>query len=138
MAVFLCAPFELGQLYANNGAADRVRYADYTPWTGEPLPLPETCPTAAGVKLCGGYCGTCGAGQVCTGRSPTHPYGICVGIDGSDCRSGALACGAGEKCFFFSMPDPAEGDGYRPGYCLPEEACRAAVDSLPGGGECAL
>jgi hypothetical protein len=136
-----CAPYELGVLFAANGGADRMAYAHASLWTGEPLPEPTDCPAIADVPICGGKCGECPAGQLCTGRSPLHPYGLCVPRPPEDasewkfCGS-ASDCGAETGCFRWKVQPEAQAVANKRGYCLPLATCQAAAASLPGGGTC--
>ena len=133
-----CAPFNLGVLYAQAGAADNVSYADAGSFTGEPLPEPTTCPVIDGVTICGGHCGGCVPGSVCTGRSPLHPYGMCLPKPGTlSCELGTLGCTEpGEACFVYTVDPEAQPWADQNGYCLPLAACQAAASNLPGGGTC--
>ena len=64
---YFCLPFDVGVLFAKNGGAKfRVRYADWHAWTGDALPEPTSCATIKSVPICGGHCGGCGVGDVCT------------------------------------------------------------------------
>ena len=132
-----CAPFEVGVLYAQNGDVTDVHYADRGQWTGEPLPTPSDCPTIPGVPVCGGACGDCPAGTICTGRSPLHPYSMCVpevGLCGPY-SEGDYACSIpGSACFFWKVqPDEQPKTD---GVCMPLAQCQAAAQGLPGGGYC--
>lgn len=129
------APFDLGVLFAQNGSADRVRYADWASFTAEPLPEPDTCPQLDGLTLCGGHCGGCVSGETCTGRSPLHPYGFCN--DGSNtCGSGGESCLASEGCFRFTVDTDAQALANQHGVCLPTSECQAMAARYPGGGTC--
>jgi hypothetical protein len=137
MTDLVCVPFEMGVLFANNGAADRVRYADFSRWTGDQLPEPNTCPSLSGATVCGGHCGGCANGEICTGRSPLHPYGICV-AQAKSCRGGqAGACGSqSEGCFTFKVQPDVQALATINGICLPLGQCQAIAGELPGGGTC--
>jgi hypothetical protein len=147
---FTCSPFDLGVLFAKNGAADRVRYADMGLWDGGALPSPPaTCPTVPGLEMCGGACGDCpdGGGEFCTGRSPLHPYGFCVPKDpGVGCTASKDECGiggvvgpeAGVGCFSYTVQPDAQAVANQMGICLPTALCQAAAAGLPGGGTCSL
>jgi hypothetical protein len=129
-----CAPGEVGLLFGAAGAPEQVRYADYGMFTGDPLPEPTTCPAVSGFTLCGGACGGCPAGSVCTGRSPLHPYSLCVPeIPGCGV---ARACSGGDGCFVFRVEPEAQPLADELGYCLPLSECMAAAENLPGGGFC--
>lgn len=137
-------PFSVAELYARNGAgADSVRYADFGLFTGEPLPAPSTCPSAVNVPACGGACGGCPTGRKCTGRSPLHPFGLCVpdsptgfSCTGSSVISKPESCPKGSGCFTFQVEAKAQPLADRYSFCLPILECVAAAASLPGGGEC--
>lgn len=122
-------PFDVGTLLAQNGAASSVRYADWTPWTGAPLPSPDTCPSFADFTICGGNCGICKNDEFCTGRSPSHPYGICV-PNNIACAQDLWTCPTGRACAFF--PETQN----RAGFCLTTSGCQNAVTEYPGGIEC--
>ncbi len=136
--LFWCSSYDLGVLFSRNGGADRVRYADLGAWTGEPLPAAATCPAVAGLEICGGNCGPCSAtADVCTGRSPLHPYGFCVppGL-GGPCDAGAGCATAGVGCFVYTVQAAAQVLADQYGMCLPNALCKAAAAGLPGGGSC--
>lgn len=139
-----CQGFELGLLYARAGVGFAVRYADNSTFTGERLPEPATCPQAGGVKLCGGACGdTCGPKEVCTGRSPLHPYSLCL-PDARPSSKVQLPCSAGAEaprcnngyCFIFKVQPEAQQNADDNGVCMDKPLCQAAASALPGGGIC--
>lgn len=135
-----CAPYEAGILYAKNGASYRVRYADRGLWTGDPLPLPTKCPQL-GFPVCGGNCGACSSG-VCTGRSPLHPYGLCVatslpGGAPNICGVGSGgSCPSGYGCFTYKVQAAGQSMADEYSFCLPSAYCTSAAAKLPGGGKC--
>lgn len=132
-----CVLFEVGQLYAAAGFADIVAYADYSAWTGEPVPEPTTCLQDG--LYCGGHCGPCAAGQVCTGRSPRHPIGICAfePMLQKECtRADPSQCPDGTACFVFEVDAASQPRADSKGYCLPIDACKQYATGLPGGGWC--
>jgi hypothetical protein len=133
-APFICTPFDLGVLFAANGGESRVRYLDFGDWTGTALPSPSECPTIPGVPLCGESCGACPAHQTCTGRSPLHPYSMCV----PRFSFAALAdqCSKEQGFFKFRVEADAQPVADLNGYCLPIAVCQAAAAGLPGGGIC--
>ena len=141
LATYDCVPEQVGVLYAKNGWARAVRYADYSLYTGDPLPVATTCPSLPGAALCGGPCGNCPSGQVCTGRSPLHPYSLCVpDATGSTAQiksSGSkyVACAKGYGCFSFTDASQAQTLAYVDTDCLPVAACMAA-EAISGGGKC--
>lgn len=143
-----CVPFEVGALFAQNGAALRVRYADSSKWTGDPLPEPGDCPAIQGAQLCGGKCGGCPTGYACTGRSPLHPYGMCfplrdfgipplghsADMSPDECRIGAPCTNTNNACFVWKVQPELQADAF--GACLPPANCQAAAASIPGGAIC--
>jgi hypothetical protein len=136
---FFCAPFDLGVLFAQNGATDRVRYADMGSWTGQSLPLPATCPTVPGVQVCGGNCGACLQGDVCTGRSPLHPYSFCAPPSSGPCSAGSHDCGNDGGtlgCLTFTVDSAAQSLANTNGLCLPRDICLSVAAGLPGGATC--
>lgn len=125
-------PFNAGVIIAKHGQVDRLGYADYGVWTGAPLPEPKTCPSIPDVPTCGGYCGGCPVGQICTGRSPLHPYGICVAVSDATCPT----CSADKGCFTFKVEPAHQAVADTVGFCLPLKECQALAANLPGGGFC--
>jgi hypothetical protein len=139
--IAFCVSESLGRLYWMHGAGDRVTYADSTPYTGEPVPRPTQCPPPIGnVVLCGGYCGGCGGGDqigsrvsYCSGRSPTHPWGICVEY-GSHCYQ-ASDCSPDEACLLLTTGPPWPPGQY-PTRCVNSADCPLLARSIPGGAQC--
>ena len=133
---YVCVPEELAQLYQANGGADRVRYADWSDWTNAPLPNPSACPAVSGFSICGGSCPTCGLGELCTGRSPLHPYSLCIPDKNAYCTKAKPGCPAGQSCFLFTVEPDAQSLADAAGYCMPTAACKAAQAGYPGGATC--
>ncbi len=133
-------PFNAGSIVAKHGQADRLGYADRGVWTGDPLPMPKTCPSIPDVPTCGGYCGGCPVGQICTGRSPLHPYGICIPEAAGVCSRVAgvngSKCSATEGCFIFKVEAAHQTVADATGFCVPSKECQALAANLPGGGFC--
>jgi hypothetical protein len=134
-------PWAIGALFASNGASDRVRYADFFPWTGDPLPTPSSCPTFADFSICGGECGPCAPGDYCTGRSPHHPYGLCepdpVLATTTNCDPGhAWACPSGDGCVVLQSSSDGQALADANGICVPSTSCQAIAAQLPGGANC--
>ena len=127
-----CAREDVGPLFASNGASDRLLYADWSSWSGQPLPTRDVCPGAAGYSLCGGPCPTCGPAQTCTGRSPTHPFSLCIPRPHGYCTKSMPSCANGQSCFLWNT-GPRSDDA---GYCMPTSECQAAAAGIPGGGLC--
>ncbi len=133
------AEYDMGVLFAENGAVDRARYADYGLWTGDPLPNPGSCPTLTSVQICGGNCGGCNGNFVCHGRSPLHPYGFCLPNSGNDACNIAknVPCsGAGNKCFAYTVQPSAQDLANANSICLPVDMCQDLAANLPGGAVC--
>lgn len=132
-----CAPFDFGVLYAKNGWAKAVRYVDWAPFTGDPLPTPSTCPQVQGIQLCGGPCGnSCPDGSVCTGRSPLHPYSVCLPVRPPNSPGPG---GTGWGCFAFALPSPQDQALAKAAWnSVPGDWCQAAAKNLPGGGVCSI
>lgn len=141
VAQWLCAGENLGKLFDINGGRDRVRYADWGLYDGTDIPLPQTCPSL-GLPLCGGPCPPCAAKQLCTGRSPLHPYSMCVPQNSKlmgvpeFCSKAQPACPNGMSCFVFKVEPAAQALADGGGYCVPSAQCQAAASALPGGGFC--
>lgn len=147
--IFLdCVNEDLGKLYALNGRPDLVRYSDRGTYSGEPIPPPPaTCPQVPGLNLCGGACGACPdpANQICMGRSPLHPYSLCVNKFGkvntpTSCSMGnGNLCnylGAGLKCLTFKVDAPSQSLADLNGMCVSPAICDAAAKGYPGGAFC--
>jgi hypothetical protein len=131
-------PFEVGPLFAANGASDRVRYADMSFWTGDALPPVPSCSIGPGVQGCGGSCPPCANGLSCTGRSPLHPVGICASFQVSP-QGGCTpedVCPSGQSCFTFRVQPDAQAEANSNGFCFSSEACKILSTQLPGGGYC--
>ena len=135
-----CVPYELGVLYADAGAAERVRYADLGLWRNEPIPASAgACPSVPGFNLCGPGCGTCsGADERCIGRAPLHPTGVCMAITAKHCNSNlaSTGCYASQKCFTFTVEPEAQANADEYGRCVDAATCAGLASSIPGGGRC--
>jgi hypothetical protein len=129
---WVCRPFAVGQLFASNGASTQVRYTDLSLWTGDALPEPADCAAPAGLTYCGGNCGGCPSGSACTGRSPIHPYGLCVPTQ----RLAPPNCSSGEVGFIFKVQPAAQALANAYSLCMPEAECATAAASYPGGAIC--
>ena len=147
--IFLhCVNEDLGKLYALNGRPDLVRYSDRGTYSGEPIPPPPaTCPQVPGLNLCGGACGACPdpTNQLCVGRSPLHPYSLCVNKFGkvntpAPCKMGnGNVCnqfGAGLKCLTFKVDTASQSIADLNGMCVSPAICDAATKGYPGGASC--
>ncbi len=136
---FTCVPYSLGALFAEHGAGDRVRYADKGLWTGDPIPSPDTCPSFDHFEVCGGNCGGCPGTHLCTGRSPLHPFGICVPTASNGIAEWCdvdTPCPAGDGCFVFTVEPDAQALADQLALCVPIAACAEMASKLPGGGKC--
>lgn len=135
---WLCEPWNAGLLFAQNGAANRVRYSDGSLWQGANLPDGGACPATSGAfTLCGGACGPCGAGETCTGQSPLHPFGWCLIAPHEGCALGVRGCMTpGDGCFTYAVQPEAQALANADGLCVPSAECDALAAELPGGGTC--
>lgn len=132
MKTLFCLPYSVGALlgpYVSD--KDHLRYADFGLWSGAALPKPGTCPSFGEFQICGGSCGGCAVGEVCTGRSPLHPYGFCKGE--YPCGSDA---GGGNGWFRYSVEPAAQLIANQHQFCLPLAMCQALAAKLPWGGTC--
>jgi hypothetical protein len=132
-------------MYALNGRLDLARYGDRSVYTNQPLPEPATCPAITGLPLCGGACGPCAKGYACLGRSPLHPYSLCVNEWGQTNMSDACernvlpSCDSpfgDRRCFTFKVDDASQPIADRYSYCVDRSICDAAALSYPGGAFC--
>ena len=127
-----CFPESVGRMMWLHGQGARVTtYADGTPYTGAPIPKPTTCPPPDGeLRFCGGNCGGCsGLGEYCSGRSPTHPWGICVS-DSLSCQKGS-DCEPMQGCLHLTA---TLGPPYYIDRCLTD--CDRIAANVPGGARC--
>lgn len=137
-----CWAPEYGVLLSMNGHADWVRYPDRSTYTGDPLPEPPaSCPNILGLQLCGGACGECPSGYVCIGRSPLHPYSLCVNkwSGGQPCSRTDPKCLGyvpQRKCLTFKVDNAAQSVADKYSLCVDATICDAAAVSYPGGAFC--
>ncbi len=138
----LCALREAGVLWAVCVAEDIARvawlhgfghlftYADGSPYNGVPIPSAQVCPRPDGdLELCGGDCGGCSKpGFYCTGRSPTHPLGICTSDDARKCANYP----GSQRLSIRSTAPNAPGVGS--GVCVRD--CARLAATVPGGAVC--
>ncbi|MBX3183851.1 MAG: hypothetical protein KIT72_06985 [Polyangiaceae bacterium] len=130
----ICVSEDLGRLFWERGGGDLVWYADGTPYTGEPIPQPPSCPEQVGeLTLCGGGCGGCGPAKYCSGRSPTHPWGIWQDYSFGHCYLGQ--CGEGEACLILNA-NPINENWPHPYKCVDEADCAFYEANVPGGVSC--
>ncbi|HEY1959971.1 MAG TPA: hypothetical protein VGH28_30390 [Polyangiaceae bacterium] len=140
-----CVTEDLPKLYLANGRPDLARYADRSTYTGDPLPpLATSCPPVAqGLTLCGGTCDPCNDSQhVCTGRSPLHPYSMCVPAEPTSfpCARGqngyCNSIRSGFMCMTYQVDQAAQTIADQNSLCVPSSLCQAAASSYPGGAFC--
>lgn len=147
---------ELGYaiLYALNGHGGDVRYADRAQYNGEAIPEePSGCPTQNDFRVCGGACGDCDTGFKCTGRSPLHPYSLCVNDfqgqpnkpqpDDGCLRGTPNGGGCNDlpqdpplACLTFKVSDADQPVADAHGICVDATLCAGAAQSYPGGVYC--
>ncbi len=139
-------------MFALNGFGSLCRYADRSTYDGTPVPdLPSTCPSTSGFQLCGGSCGDCPSGYDCVGRSPLHPYSICVtsyvgknNPPGPTCTrnapNGGTCNGNAQNppsaCLTFKVSDADQPVADQNGICTEQAICVAAAQAYPGGAFC--
>ena len=135
-----CVPYEIGVLYADAGAAYRVRYADIGLWRDEPIPAKAgACPSVPGFTLCGPGCGTCsGTNERCIGRAPLHPTGVCMATTAKWCNAklSNTGCNSTQKCFTFTVEPQTQAVADEYGNCVDATTCAGLAASIPGGGRC--
>jgi len=135
---YFCVPFAFASLYCRNDSVTELRYADYSTVTCPALlPSPMTCPAVSGFQLCGPACGPCPPNQACTGRSPLHPYSVCVPSTYNNCSPASTAfCAATESCFIFVVDSAAQPTADKHGLCIDTTQCQAIAAGYPGGAKC--
>lgn len=132
-------PFDVGELFAANGAGDRVRYADWSAWTGAPLPDPTACPQFGSFSTCGGACLPCPVELTCTGRSPLHMYGLCADASSNQSFCDAAqgwSCPQGDACMVFEVSSEDQSYADAAGICFPTSVCQSIASQYPGGAYC--
>jgi hypothetical protein len=128
-------PFELARLFGVNGAGARARYADFSDWTGDPLPQVDSCPVLASAQLCGPSCSPCPSNAYCHGRSPIHPFGVCLPSVFISCIGNSCADPA-KRCFTYTVQPETQMLANGVGMCLPSAVCNDLAENLPGGASC--
>ncbi len=128
------------------GATTVCRYADKVRYDRRPLPSATGCPSTGQIHFCGGGCPPCPGTMGCTGRSPDHPFGLCVPMtaqgefQGVACSNTAAECHPGQfndtACGVFSVPTVDDSAARRYGVCLDRKGCLIIRDALPGGFRC--
>lgn len=125
----VCVPEAVARVAWKNGYGALFSYADGSPYDGTPIPSAAVCPPPDGdLELCGGDCGGCSKpGFFCSGRSPSHPLGLCTNHDWVDC----LNVPGGQLLVMEKQP------GWRgppPRVCVRD--CPRLAATVPGGAEC--
>jgi hypothetical protein len=135
----VCVQAALCDRLAQSGMSTACWWSDKTTWApGQTIPT-ASCPvTAGGLGICGEACPTCGDGLFCTGRSPTHPLGVCAGVYSQACNGpGGATCAASEACFSFKSDSASNQDiSNHYGFCMPTVRCKGLRGTLPGGAFC--
>lgn len=127
------------------GLPATCRWTDKSTWRpGATIPA-IACPAAgAALGMCGGSCGECTGGNFCTGRSPVHPFGVCVapnriGPSGSTpnrCRRSMGCTAAGDACLIWAVEPFEQPLADTHGVCVATDRCKSLKASLPGGVRC--
>jgi hypothetical protein len=154
LAIAYSAAADVGYaiMYAKNGFGSWCHYADRSTYDGTPVPdAPASCPAVSGFELCGGACGDCPQGEYCIGRSPLHPYSVCVTdyskalepVPGECVRGAPLAgdCMGNAQnppsaCLTFRVSDADQPFADQTGICTEKSICMAAAAAYPGGAYC--
>jgi hypothetical protein len=125
----ICVSESLARIAWRNGFGSAFTYADGSPYDGRPIPSADACPPPDGdLELCGGECGGCSRpGFSCTGRSPTHPLGICTNEEAAYCD----AVPDGQR---LSINTAAGSRGIPVTVCVRD--CERLAATVPGGAKC--
>ncbi len=137
------------------GARDVCRWADKSRYDHQPLPpAPSTpCPEGEHGFMCGGSCGDCQDDERCTGRSPSHPYGICafhakagpnpevqvprcIMNEQGDVIESCSQPSSSPLCAVFETAPEDASAAHRYGVCLFDVVCLHLAEVLPGGLRC--
>lgn len=82
----------------------------------------------------------CQSGFVCVGRSPLHPYSVCVNEKGATCQRDVLpSCMdlfADRRCLTFKVDEPSQPVADAHSLCVDRAICDAAAQAYPGGAFC--
>jgi hypothetical protein len=138
----------------SDGFEDACNYTDTTRRTKTLVPTPACPPNGRELGMCGGACGACVGDAQCTGRSPTHPFGVCEPLHLLNSTTGDTIanrrCDFGVKYFSPWCPDGYACASFRVGsaddqviadsfgFCLNLDKCKQLRSSLPGGLRCAV
>lgn len=146
-----CVPPELCQRLDASGFHGACVYTDKTAWSPtDVIPTPPCPANGRTLGLCGGACGDCTDPEmVCTGRSPTHPFGICAwtknpAFSGSQINVCSLdpmdlhaPCPSDQACVVFQTGNAtSQAIEDKLGFCMPKAGCLALRASFPGGVRC--
>jgi len=118
-----------------------VTFSDFSPFSLDPIPAPESCADEITTwPTCAPGCSACPGGEVCSGRSPLHPVGLCFpdAKDKAPTNCGKnQQCSKGDFCFVWATSKPFYGEKAElEGVCLAEQSCLQVAKYLPGGGAC--
>jgi hypothetical protein len=128
----------------NLGFTNPCFYQDKTSWNGDVALTAGACPGASSLRLCGGGCGDCSGPEVCTGRSPTHPFGVCakpyfptasslkIPNECGVCKSHGMSC----LTFQVGAAGPSQTLADFTGFCIEPDRCTQIAAMLPGGATC--
>jgi hypothetical protein len=125
----ICVTTELCAKADALGVSNVCWYQDKTPWSAGDVIGASACP---GAGFCGGSCGTCAAGETCTGRSVHHPFGVCAPLNVADgshnwCPT-ELSCSPGQACMRWNGGTGADTSAQRvTGFCIDAARCNAAL-----------
>lgn len=134
--------WEGGQLLYRAGYGSNLIYADGSTFDGTPLPTPSDCPSIPGITLCGGACGDSCAkdgSQVCTGRSPLHPYSFCapaIQTQVFQCARDDPPGDGKHGCLIYRVSPADQPVANSNGLWIDLATCEAAAAGYPGGADC--
>ena len=131
-----CLPYDYASLYCANGSASLLSYSDHSTFDcSTPLPNPATCPSVMGFQLCGPACGDCMIGP-CTGRSPLHPFGLCLPSLATCSLGKTKNCAPYQVCMSFKVAPEDQHRADMNGICVAANTCAAIAAGYPGGMVC--
>jgi hypothetical protein len=120
-------------------------FPDKTAYTAASIPDPAQCPVAVtgAPPFCAGSCGACPTGLTCTGRSPTHPVGLCLPfvklgqpVSPNSLCSKDAPCETGALCFVYTTNPADTPFAQEYGMCIDAAVCPSLASTLQGGGAC--
>lgn len=138
MQLALCVPYPVGYLLERyTSEPPIVALADFSSWSNQPVPSPATCPAFSSFVPCGGPCGYCASGLKCAGRSPLHPFGLCVPYKPDfECSLQTTCPSPTDGCFIFSVDTAGQSAANVFGRCMPLDECQQIATEYPGGALC--